>query len=290
MNEATTIASVDKRATELQEQVATAFREQLESALRTELKVKSAGPYQFDFKELKSALPGEVLFATVIVGPNGSKMYFGLSRESAIELINVATHKGPITAFVTDEHLQPIRKFLEQVAASLLMNVGSGVGKSLSVNELRCVLIDVSQSDVFASGGLRTGVQVQGEPDIGLHFIASREFLTFCYPGIEVVGMTSGELPTAESGSDYQTEMDLVLDIELGVTIELGRTNMLIRDIVKLGPGSVVELDKLSGEPVDLYVNGRKFARGEVVVVDENFAVRITELSSPTERAAASRN
>lgn len=69
-----------------------------------------------------------------------------------------------------------------------------------------------------------------------------------------------------------------VLDLRLPVVIELGRTNMLIKDIVELSPGSVIELNKLVGEPVDLYVNGKRFAQGEVVVIDENFGVRVTEL------------
>ncbi len=78
--------------------------------------------------------------------------------------------------------------------------------------------------------------------------------------------------------------LDLLLDISLPVTIELGRTNMVIREILEIGPGSVIELQKLSGEPVDLYVNDRKFALGEVVVIDENFGIRITELLSVEDR------
>lgn len=81
--------------------------------------------------------------------------------------------------------------------------------------------------------------------------------------------------------------IDLLLDINLPITIELGRTNMLIKDVLGLGPGSVIELDKLSGEPVDLYVNDKKFARGEVVVIEENFGVRITELIHIDERLKA---
>ncbi len=80
------------------------------------------------------------------------------------------------------------------------------------------------------------------------------------------------------AGGSSPHNLDLLMDLELPVIIELGRTSMLIRDILQLGPGSIVELSKLSGEPVDLYVNDRKFARGEVVVIDENFGIRITEL------------
>jgi len=83
--------------------------------------------------------------------------------------------------------------------------------------------------------------------------------------------------------------LDLVLDVELQVTAELGRASMQIRDVLGLGPGSVVELDKMAGEPVDLLVNGRPFARGEVVVIDESFGVRVTEILSPTERISSLR-
>ncbi len=75
------------------------------------------------------------------------------------------------------------------------------------------------------------------------------------------------------------------MDVPLQITVELGRTRKLIRDILELTPGSVVELDKLAGEPVDILVNGKLIAKGEVVVIDENFGVRITDIISPLERA-----
>ncbi|SDZ93760.1 flagellar motor switch phosphatase FliY [Selenomonas ruminantium] len=78
----------------------------------------------------------------------------------------------------------------------------------------------------------------------------------------------------------------LILDVPLSVTVELGRTNKSIKDILELTNGSIVELDKLAGEPVDINVNGKFLAKGEVVVIDENFGVRITEIASPAERAA----
>jgi flagellar motor switch protein FliN/FliY len=78
--------------------------------------------------------------------------------------------------------------------------------------------------------------------------------------------------------------IDLLLDVKMPVSIELGRTELPISEILNLGPGSVVELDKLAGEPVDLLVNDKIIAKGEVVVVDENFGVRITMLMSPEER------
>jgi flagellar motor switch protein FliN len=78
--------------------------------------------------------------------------------------------------------------------------------------------------------------------------------------------------------------IDLILDVNLEVTVELGRARKPISEILQLGPGAVIELDKLAGEPVDVLVNGKLVAHGEVVVIDENFGVRITEILSPADR------
>lgn len=74
------------------------------------------------------------------------------------------------------------------------------------------------------------------------------------------------------------SSIDLLRDVELNVKIELGRSRMLVEDVLKLGEGSVVELDKLAGDPVDVFVNDRLVARGEVLVLNENFCVRVNEI------------
>lgn len=79
-------------------------------------------------------------------------------------------------------------------------------------------------------------------------------------------------------------DLEFLLDIPLLVSVELGRTRMLINDLLQLGQGSVVELEKLAGEPMEIYVNNRLIARGEVVVVNEKFGVRLTDIVSPSER------
>ena len=72
--------------------------------------------------------------------------------------------------------------------------------------------------------------------------------------------------------------LDLLMNVKLQVTAELGKCKMMVQDILKLGTGSIVELDRLAGGPVDLLVNSKLVARGEVVAIDENFGVRITEV------------
>jgi flagellar motor switch protein FliN/FliY len=91
-------------------------------------------------------------------------------------------------------------------------------------------------------------------------------------------------LSPAEKAHRKTANIDLLMDVNLPVSIELGRTRMTISDILELGCGSIVELDKLAGEPVDILVNNKMLAKGEVVVLDENFGVRITSLVSPRER------
>ena len=77
--------------------------------------------------------------------------------------------------------------------------------------------------------------------------------------------------------------IELLKDVDLNVKIELGRTKMLIEDVLKLGEGSVVELDKLAGDPVDVFVNDQLVARGEVLVLNDNFCVRINEIVTTVE-------
>jgi flagellar motor switch protein FliN/FliY len=89
---------------------------------------------------------------------------------------------------------------------------------------------------------------------------------------------------SSSAGGDASRNIDLLMDVDLPISIELGRTKLNIADILALAPGSVVELEKLVGEPVDLLVNHKCVARGEVVVVEENFGLRITELVSAEER------
>jgi len=88
------------------------------------------------------------------------------------------------------------------------------------------------------------------------------------------------EEPTPTESSS----LDLILDVPLEVTVELGRTNKTIKEILEISPGTIVELDKMAGEPVDILVNGKLVAKGEVVVIDENFGVRITEILNSIDR------
>ncbi len=101
--------------------------------------------------------------------------------------------------------------------------------------------------------------------------------------GDDVDGDMDDEVESKVSGSETKS-LDLILDIPLTVTVELGRSKMLINDLLQLGQGSVIELTKLVGEPLEVLVNQKLVARGEVVVVNEKFGVRLTDIVSPMER------
>ncbi|MFZ5450947.1 MAG: flagellar motor switch protein FliN [Thermodesulfobacteriota bacterium] len=96
-------------------------------------------------------------------------------------------------------------------------------------------------------------------------------------------GIEGGAAPAAKPQSGHPN-LDLLLDIPLEITAELGRAKMIINDLLQLGQGSVIELNKLAGEPLEIMVNQKLIARGEVVVVNEKFGIRLTDVISPLER------
>lgn len=89
---------------------------------------------------------------------------------------------------------------------------------------------------------------------------------------------------TRDTALPKAQNLDFILDIPVEVTVELGKTRMLVNDLLQLGQGSVVELEKLAGEPVEIVINDKLIARGEVVVVNEKFGVRLTDIISPLDR------
>ncbi|MGQ9812138.1 MAG: flagellar motor switch protein FliN [Dissulfurimicrobium sp.] len=89
---------------------------------------------------------------------------------------------------------------------------------------------------------------------------------------------------SAQNDSIGKPDLDFILDIPLEISVELGRTRLQIRDLLQLGQGSIISLDKLAGEPADIYVNQKLMAKGDVVVVNEKFGIKLTEIISPADR------
>jgi len=101
---------------------------------------------------------------------------------------------------------------------------------------------------------------------------------------IDVHPAEFSDLPSTSNGNGEIQSIDMLLDVDLEILVQLGRKTMTIRDVLKLGKGSVIELEKAAGEHLDIFVNRRKLAEGEVVVIDDHFGIRISQLLSPQER------
>jgi flagellar motor switch protein FliN/FliY len=97
--------------------------------------------------------------------------------------------------------------------------------------------------------------------------------------------MAEENLNNPDAGAQGR-RLDLLLDVPLDLSVELGRARMSIQDLLNLSPGSVIELDKIAGEALDILINGRLVARGEAVVVNDKFGIRISDIVSPSERIA----
>jgi len=272
------------------------FRSTLEQSLATFLErnvpVSMIGPSEFDFKELKASLPGEVVLVSSTATDGGpGRILFVLSKEGAGVLGDMLLMGDGTAAFSHEEHLEPVRDLFKEVSGSFCGILSKEIKRHVSFDEIKVALVDLTPSDFVGTGWIIAQYDLGLQPSQSLFRLTSQDFCQVCFPDTESADEAPESAAVDETVEhEAQKEMGMVLDIELPISIELGRTTMLIRDIVKLAPGSIVELDKLSGEPVDLFVNGRLFGKGEVVVVDENFAVRLTGLVSPNENARTRRN
>ncbi len=105
-------------------------------------------------------------------------------------------------------------------------------------------------------------------------------------PSVKSVDLSEFNEPDLMGGDDDEesSNIDMILDISIPIAVELGRTTMLLKDVLTLAPGSIVELNKLAGDTVDLMIRGKLIAKGEVVVVDDNFGMRITNICGHEER------
>ena len=136
----------------------------------------------------------------------------------------------------------------------------------------------LSAADMASMQNLAGGMPMGGQPQMGMGMgqpMNTPNVQALQYPNLQG-GMNAGE----------QGNISLIMDVFMEMTVELGRTKKQIRDILGMGEGTIIELDKLAGEPVDILVNHKPIAKGEVVVIDENFGVRVTEILSPLERVS----
>ncbi|MDP9417611.1 MAG: flagellar motor switch protein FliN [Actinomycetota bacterium] len=132
-----------------------------------------------------------------------------------------------------------------------------------------------------ANGGREVPLDVAFDASSGPAPVAIPLLAGGVVAAVFVAAVTAPTVPSQRGSGARRSSLDLLRDVEMEVTAELGRTRMTVRELLSLAPGNVVELDRMAGSPADLLVNGTLIARGEVVVVDEDFGIRITEIVAP---------
>jgi flagellar motor switch protein FliN len=171
----------------------------------------------------------------------------------------------------------------EPVMASLVVALTDRAG-DLEPQDLRVLESDAGNGPALDPGAITVGLFRDDEMLVAIGFLAGQG--VEAGPVVEQ-GVGQGDAQVFEELVDADTtavevrRMRLLSDVEMGVSVELGRTRMTVRNLLALAPGTIVELDKAAGSPVDVLVNGTLMARGEVVVIDEEFAVRISEIVNP---------
>ena len=269
-----------------------------------------------DAGSLGTMFPGRNLVVPVELGDGMGNAALIISEPQAAIMADLMIGQDGTNppATLEDLHLSAVTELANQVTDSVISSISSQIGTSLFSTPGEVSVIDLESSPITGIDG--EVIMMDADLTIGelgsgkLAFVFSGEVAASLKNGPQAPASTEGfvnditsgggkkmqksataqNVVTSElqaervSGNVYDRSLEIVLDVPLQVTVELGRTEKLVRDVLELTPGSVVELDKLAGEPVDILVNQKYIAKGEVVVIDENFGIRITDIVRPADR------
>jgi flagellar motor switch protein FliN len=233
---------------------------------------------------------------------------FNFSDAGSISSLMMGDDRGVPPAEMSEAHQSTIQEFTNQLLSSMATQFSGSLGGG--INTTPAVLSIAGGSDLqLPPGGDLVKVTydfaIDGVMNSKLYHIMDTgmaQGLASASGGLSQpvsqpqqfpahagqVGISPVKFPPLDEGIPPSVggNISLILDVPMTLTVELGRTTQLVQDILGLGEGSIIELDKLAGEPVDLLVNGKLIAKGEVVVIDENFGVRVTDIVSPADRLA----
>lgn len=231
---------------------------------------------------------------------------------------------GDGSAEYTEDHKDAIQELFNQIMGSFTTALGERLGDSVSTGTLEVKEFDFANPAISfdESDMVIDNLNIPDITDSSIGIVLSKELsnqfmeklkkdegfgtsgeMDLSVPEMDDLGQVGDSFSDLEGGSDsggehviadpsYQApkeNINMLLDVEMDVSIELGKADLSIKRILELAPGSIVELDRMAGEPVDLMVNNKVVAKGEVVVVDENFGIRIVSLVSPEERVKSLR-
>lgn len=283
------------------------------TALNRNVKVTLTEVRPTDIDELLQMFSGEVVITNVpFTSGMPEALDFLMQKSTAAVLADLMLMGEGDADFNPEEHLDAVSELIGQISGGLCTYMAELKGDSVAADSPSTVLgtLENMTSKWISSfmaefqleiDGTNTElIAIQFPPEIidelqALNYGADEQMEDRPPPAVlddedELLGSLGNiqespevrqagfeELNDSSVGGNPQN-IEALMDLELPVIIELGRTSMFIKDILELNPGSIVELNKLSGEPVDLYINDKRFARGEVVVIDENFGIRITDL------------
>ncbi|MCH8927759.1 MAG: flagellar motor switch protein FliN [Candidatus Marinimicrobia bacterium] len=252
---------------------------------------------QLEEEELISILSGDVVRANVPIaqGLEGS-FTFVWPTDLVAKMADLMLAGDGTAQFNSEEHIDAIQEIASQILGPIATHLSDNLEDKVEFSTPEAGLAESSQVATDLSSLVTTVITgTLGEEKYQWTFsISTDQAIKLAEISIEEETSEPDVMPenvefesfpnTKSSAKESAENMDMLMDLSLQVSIELGRTRLYIKNILELGQGSVIELNKLSGDPVDIYVNDKKFAEGEVVVVDENFGVRITDLVSPSER------
>ncbi len=267
--------------------------------------------------QIASELPKGGVIAEISMGSTQTALVFpkDIARRIAQTMMGATDEGGEIN----DAHLSTLSELSQSIVSSIANGLGGKFNESLSPSMPEMKLF-ASPADApqFMGGIVKISynISVEGMPGSRMtHYIDSGSASRWAKAnrsagapqaasfdmdfgggaggggggmggGVSVNPINFPSLQQGSGAAQLPPNLELLLDVQMALTVELGRTKKYVKEILSLGEGSIIELDKLAGEPVDLLVNGKLIARGEVVVIDENFGVRVTDIVGPAERMA----
>jgi len=228
---------------------------------------------------------------------------FNFRDAGIISSLMMGDETGTAPAEITDAHQSTIQEFTNQFISSMGTQFSNKIGGGITTTPATVKVVQ-NQTELNLPQGelvkITYDITIDGVMNSKLYHIidgniASRlgkdggqaqpSYQTQFQQGqqTQISSVRFPQMGESITSGGYG-DIALLLDVEMTMTVELGRTTKLVKDILGFGEGSIIELDKLAGEPVDLLVNGKLIARGEVVVIDENFGIRVTDIVSQDER------
>jgi flagellar motor switch protein FliN/FliY len=271
---------------------------------------------EVDSSSISGFMPGKNLVVPVELGDGMGSVVLVISEAQAAIMADLMIGQDGSNppATLEDLHLSAVTELANQVSDAVISSISSQVGHSLFSNPAEVSVINLDSAPVpgingnvvlmdadltigefnpgklaFAFAGkiasaLKSGAKAESSPEGFVNDITGGGGAKM-QKAATAQNISTSELQQEHtSGSVFDKSLDIVMDVPLQITVELGRTEKLVRDVLELCPGSVIELDKLAGEPVDILVNQKYIAKGEVVVIDENFGIRLTDIVRPADR------